>query len=522
MGQLTQAKYTEIFTRLGKYVKAMNSYLTLQATLRGDYASIAGAYDLTERAITGISKAAAAVVTSAAHPFVTGDPVYFLGVVGMTEINGLTGTITSTTVDTFTVAIASSGFTTYTGGGTATLVGITARRDLIDGLWGTYGGITGGAQGWISTLKSYTDLTLADLQAALNATANDPVTIMSLLLLDMADTTAPRSAAQYVNASVVATPTIATVDTPTGNGTILCSTSLDGTVTDERAINETVLARCTSDVSTGQTAGNELFTLTGWPLTGFADGVTPRGSGNGPTIQVASANGETVAGPNILPYGDFETWAGSPLAPTGWDVTGTAGTHVVKETSVFYTGATACKLVSDTSEDPIGVSISTANFTAMLELDTMYVLSVYVRKKAATAGGGFVVQVVATGGNHVAFSANPNTLNETYTNYKVFFKTPTVWPASYSMEFAWVGAAATTAGDTIYIDEVTIQPATNFGYTWYAAVRGSTDFARDDMFRVTTANDYGGVFQTFFGRFYGALLPSKSDASETISDTLAT
>ena len=69
--------------------------------------------------ITAITKAASAVVTSAAHPFSIGEYVEFSGVVGMTEINGEVGQITAKTVNTFTVNIASTAFTTYVSGGSA-------------------------------------------------------------------------------------------------------------------------------------------------------------------------------------------------------------------------------------------------------------------------------------------------------------------------------------------------------------------------------------------------------------------
>lgn len=69
------------------------------------------------RAITGITQAASAVVTIGAHTFVVNESAYFSGVVGMTQINGLRGTITATTGTTITVAINSTAFTAYTSGG---------------------------------------------------------------------------------------------------------------------------------------------------------------------------------------------------------------------------------------------------------------------------------------------------------------------------------------------------------------------------------------------------------------------
>lgn len=70
------------------------------------------------RPITAITKAASAVVTVGAHTFATGESVHFTSVAGMTEINGLRGTITGTSATEITVSINSTAFSTYTSGGT--------------------------------------------------------------------------------------------------------------------------------------------------------------------------------------------------------------------------------------------------------------------------------------------------------------------------------------------------------------------------------------------------------------------
>lgn len=71
------------------------------------------------RSITGITKAAQAVITVGAHTFLVGESVHISGVTGMTQINGLRGLITATGGTTITVAIDSTGFGAYTSGGTA-------------------------------------------------------------------------------------------------------------------------------------------------------------------------------------------------------------------------------------------------------------------------------------------------------------------------------------------------------------------------------------------------------------------
>jgi hypothetical protein len=80
-----------------------------------------GAYLINIRTITNISKAASAVVTvGTGHSFYVGDVVSFSGVVGMTQINGLTGTVSAKNTTQITVNINSSGFSNYASGGTAT------------------------------------------------------------------------------------------------------------------------------------------------------------------------------------------------------------------------------------------------------------------------------------------------------------------------------------------------------------------------------------------------------------------
>jgi uncharacterized protein (TIGR02217 family) len=67
----------------------------------------------TTYAITDISQAANAVVTTGTHSLVADDSVHLSGVTGMTEINGLRGTVQSVTATTITVDIDSTGFTAF-------------------------------------------------------------------------------------------------------------------------------------------------------------------------------------------------------------------------------------------------------------------------------------------------------------------------------------------------------------------------------------------------------------------------
>ena len=70
--------------------------------------------------ITGISKASQAVISCGGTPFALGDSVYFSGVSGMTQINGLRGLVTNVVPGaSFTVSINSLSFSTWTSSGVA-------------------------------------------------------------------------------------------------------------------------------------------------------------------------------------------------------------------------------------------------------------------------------------------------------------------------------------------------------------------------------------------------------------------
>ena len=84
------------------------------------------------KAITGISKASSAIVTSNGHGYEIGDAITFDAVVGMEEINTLEGSITAADTNTFTVNINTSGFSTYGSGGVAKRQQVVGVAESID------------------------------------------------------------------------------------------------------------------------------------------------------------------------------------------------------------------------------------------------------------------------------------------------------------------------------------------------------------------------------------------------------
>lgn len=87
--------------------------------------------------ITAVTKASPAVVTATSHGFNNGDRVIIAGVGGMTELNNREFTVANKTTHTFELSgVNSSGYTTYTSGGTASkiyeIVSPYAEADLFE------------------------------------------------------------------------------------------------------------------------------------------------------------------------------------------------------------------------------------------------------------------------------------------------------------------------------------------------------------------------------------------------------
>lgn len=77
--------------------------------------------DRQTRYVTNITKANPGVVTSPLHDFATGDQVTISGVVGMTEVNGNTYTITVLTDNTFSIGVDTTAYSTYLNSGVANI-----------------------------------------------------------------------------------------------------------------------------------------------------------------------------------------------------------------------------------------------------------------------------------------------------------------------------------------------------------------------------------------------------------------
>lgn len=126
-GRIKRKRGTTILGRLQVQAKSVADATPPSVYQIGQFGTLsgsgAGSFSFLSTSISAITQAASAVITVGNNLFDLGDVVTFSGVVGMTQINGLEGTVIARDISskTITVNINSSSFTAYASGGAASL-----------------------------------------------------------------------------------------------------------------------------------------------------------------------------------------------------------------------------------------------------------------------------------------------------------------------------------------------------------------------------------------------------------------
>lgn len=138
-GRAKRKRGTTLLGQLQRQVELSatpNVYQFPQITLSG------GAGNLLSPAISNITQAAQAVVTIPGSIFSIGDRITITGVVGMTQVNGNTYTVTATSPTTVTLNVDSTLFTAYASGGT---ISFATPASIVPGSISSPGGLVVGA-----------------------------------------------------------------------------------------------------------------------------------------------------------------------------------------------------------------------------------------------------------------------------------------------------------------------------------------------------------------------------------------
>lgn len=389
-------------------------------------------------------------------------------------------------------------------------------RNFKEGVYSWIGQINGQA----FSLLTDRELILKELPIGSGSSIQD---VMPLLMANMI------ANSQHVTKSVVTLGSVTTTSTGASVGEAFVDAILDGFtapgagmspsksyngVTSQLAEDDTVSLICTSDSeSGGATEGLETFQWTGLPTNPGLYHYLSFGTGSNTTIQPLNAF-------NYIANGEFESFSSN--TPASWTiVSGTVGTHILKETSVVQRGSSSLKLAGDGAQATI--SISQAPVISQLIPLKRYMVAAWVRGTSATAAGTLTIQFEGTGytaGGTEKISMDSTALSAatSWTLKKFYINLPLEIPDDFKLVVKVTGTL--TTGKSVYIDGLCLGPVTYVNGVNVAIVAGKDKFLKGDKFTFTISNDDAGVFQTWFRKATGYQIPT--DNSPAISDTLAT
>lgn len=404
--------------------------------------------------------------------------------------------------------------------------GITYEA-IITGLIATYDGFKSQVVALRQALAGYADRILLDRDTVLvplGLLSGNTRDVLSALITQMGVD------AQTVKRSTVTLGAITAVAGNTGNGTALLTKVLDGYnqpiqgalahlkyngLDSELAVpSETMILACTADsVRDGTQEGAERFTWTGGIKNPDLD-YRAEGSGQGPAITVVGAS-------RLVIDGGFESWGGTGNnTPSSWTIdSGTAGTHVFRESTNIYLGTYSAKLLGDGATATIG--LGQALTVQSLKPRRRYNLSFRVLASGVPAVGTLTVKLTGTGytataSELVVVAAASFPVAWSLQNF--WINLPSILPSDLRVVIQLTGPLSN--GTAVYIDNLSVAEVVYHGGVGLVLVSGATRWIAGDVLTFTVANDAAGVFQEFMRKKYQVQLPSAG--SPTISDGLAT
>jgi hypothetical protein len=248
-------------------------------------------------------------------------------------------------------------------------------------------------------------------------------------------------------------------------------------------------------------------------------------SGSGIETDISTRNPSTDGS---LTNGGFENFTGD--SPDDWTVVaGTPGTDFEDETTIVSDGNSALRINGDVG----GTSFTlTQDVTASVNPRTLYPVHVAMRK-AASPTGTITIDLINDSssvindedGNSNSVAIDVSTLTTSYASKTAVFILPDPLPPEVHLRIR-SSTAITGASTYVYIDDLCLGSEMDSLYDGGPSVAfyaGETDFALDDTFTITIANDRAGEFQELFDKLFNypaKLLPSDTGGGETIPDSL--
>lgn len=321
------------------------------------------------------------------------------------------------------------------------------------------------------------------------------------------------------NGTVLTTKVLDAVTSPGSGaaGTYAASRHYKGVDSELAVPSESMRLTCTADsFADGLSEGAETFNWEG-RIADNQHGYRDEGSGVIGTIAPIHSTGT-----NILQNGDFEDFTAN--VPNNWTIfAGTAGTHIVEETSAadVYHGDNCLRFDGDGAQATIEIrqAISAADVVG----GKRYCVACRLKGSATIAAGAVTIQFEGTGyaaGGSEKISIAAGAIPTSFALQHFFVNMPDTIPSDFRLVIRWSGTP--TAAKKLWIDDIALGPVSYGGGIGIVIVRGSDAFTRDDQFSFDVSNDDAGAFQKFFRQNFGVQLPSAGGGAETVDDALTT
>lgn len=221
----------------------------------------------------------------------------------------------------------------------------------------------------------------------------------------------------------------------------------------------------------------------------------------------------------ILTNGGFESWTG---AVADYWVGDTAA--YTDEAAVFFMGLHSALATVTTA------LTKTVTQAVTLTAQTSYLLSVRLRlHDAGSANATVTIEPTGTGYvfnagekiiEHGAAGGGGDFTHAAWVLFHTVFNTPEILPPDMkiSISVTETGGAGTAL---VLIDEVILTKMTYFRGVGVTILSGGALCYAKDQGSATITNDYAGLFQSWFGRFFNISLPSATTPAQTITEPAA-
>lgn len=270
--------------------------------------------------------------------------------------------------------------------------------------------------------------------------------------------------------------------TGTGTGTVVFGGASQMSRTD------LLQFECISDTTTGATAGNEVFQVTGSAAyNNINDSLWPGGTG----ISQTMASSDYTAGTNLVTNGTFETWVGG--SPDSWT---TSGTGIAQLTSGAFRGSSALQITASVA----GVELTQSLPTTVVGPGKRIIFGFWYKKISGTPTQDISLEMTDnTSGAAATVDASPSSTSWAlaYGSYQSSFDAP-VTSLTATLTYAdSVGPVVAVDGLFVYVPA---QAGTNGQF--FQIVSGATDWRIGDRMTVQVTNNYASTVLSYTERFF--------------------